>query len=164
MKIELKNVKHAAFASEETNCFEATVYIDGKREGNVRNDGHGGCNYYHPHALETKLGEHAETLPPEVTDWDDSKTPGQKFVFQPNADTVIDRLLVEFLQRRDLTRLLSKKVVFVDPAGDLRSTKALDKTRLAAVLTKPEQFKAKPGCILNLLPVDQALQLYIAHG
>src|SRR3546814_21105562 len=27
MKIELKNVKYAAFASAETNCFQATVYI-----------------------------------------------------------------------------------------------------------------------------------------
>ena len=29
MKIELKNVQYAAFASEETNCFEATIYVDG---------------------------------------------------------------------------------------------------------------------------------------
>ena len=31
MKIEIKHVKYSQFASRETNCFEATVYIDGKR-------------------------------------------------------------------------------------------------------------------------------------
>ncbi len=46
MKIEIKNVKHSEFASEETNCFQATLYIDGKRAGIVRNDGHGGPDYF----------------------------------------------------------------------------------------------------------------------
>ena len=35
MKIELKNVKYSDFASHETHCFEASVYIDGKRAGIV---------------------------------------------------------------------------------------------------------------------------------
>jgi hypothetical protein len=42
MKVELKNVKYSAFASQETHCFEATVYIDGKRVGTVSNEGYGG--------------------------------------------------------------------------------------------------------------------------
>ena len=46
--ITIKNIKHAAFASEETHCFEATIYIDNKRSLRVSNDGHGGPNqYYH---------------------------------------------------------------------------------------------------------------------
>lgn len=48
MKIEIKNVKYAAFASEETHCFSATLYVDGKRLCIVKNDGHGGCDDYHP--------------------------------------------------------------------------------------------------------------------
>lgn len=45
MQITLKNFKHAAFASQETYCFEATVYIDGKKAGIASNDGHGGCTF-----------------------------------------------------------------------------------------------------------------------
>lgn len=41
MKVELKNIKIAKFASEETLCFEATIYIDGKRSGTVKNNGWG---------------------------------------------------------------------------------------------------------------------------
>ena len=47
MKIELKNIKHSEFASQETHCYEATLYIDGKRVAIVGNDGHGGCDYTH---------------------------------------------------------------------------------------------------------------------
>jgi len=42
MLIELRNVKHAAFLSQETEAYTATVYIDGKKAGCVENDGHGG--------------------------------------------------------------------------------------------------------------------------
>ena len=47
MKITVKNLKVAEFASEETLCFTATVYIDGKMAFTAKNDGHGGCNFYH---------------------------------------------------------------------------------------------------------------------
>ena len=46
MRIELKNVKRSEFASHGTVCFEASLYVDGKRVGGVSNDGQGGCNVY----------------------------------------------------------------------------------------------------------------------
>lgn len=45
-KIELKNLKTAEFASEETHCYEATVYVDGKRFCIASNQGHGGPDSY----------------------------------------------------------------------------------------------------------------------
>jgi hypothetical protein len=44
--ITLKNLKHAEFASEETHCYSATVYLDGKRFCLASNDGHGGPDRY----------------------------------------------------------------------------------------------------------------------
>ena len=46
MKFEIKNLKHSEFASQETHCFEATLYKDGKRFCIVKNAGHGGPNDY----------------------------------------------------------------------------------------------------------------------
>ena len=40
--ISLKNLKHFAAGSQETYCFTATVYLNGKRVGTAENDGHGG--------------------------------------------------------------------------------------------------------------------------
>ena len=47
MKIELKNIKYSDFASQETYCYEASLYVDGKKVGTVSNDGHGGCDYFY---------------------------------------------------------------------------------------------------------------------
>ena len=46
--ITLKNVKFSEWASEETHCFQATIYMYGKRTMKVSNDGQGAPNqYYH---------------------------------------------------------------------------------------------------------------------
>jgi hypothetical protein len=47
MQITLKNLKISKFMSEETTCFQATIYVDGKKAGMAQNDGHGGSTYCH---------------------------------------------------------------------------------------------------------------------
>ena len=44
----LTNIKYAAFASEETNCFQAKIKIGGKVVAECHNSGHGGCTDIHP--------------------------------------------------------------------------------------------------------------------
>ena len=56
-KFELKNVKYAAFASEDSHCFEATLYKDGKRWCIVSDDGHGGCMDFNPLTRDHKYNE-----------------------------------------------------------------------------------------------------------
>ena len=46
MKIELKNIKHSEFASHETFCYEANLYVEGKPFAYVRNDGQGGSDHF----------------------------------------------------------------------------------------------------------------------
>ena len=47
MKLELKNVKFYESMSEETNCFQADLFINGKKIACVKNSGQGGCTDYH---------------------------------------------------------------------------------------------------------------------
>lgn len=47
MKIALKKISHNSSLSEETNAFTADLYVDGKKIGVVRNQGHGGCDFFH---------------------------------------------------------------------------------------------------------------------
>ena len=47
MKIELKKIEFSERMSEETNCFVADLYIDGKKVGYVKNDGQGGQTDYY---------------------------------------------------------------------------------------------------------------------
>ena len=46
MKIELKNIRVNEMFSEETTCFKADIFINGKKVGYAKNDGHGGCTDY----------------------------------------------------------------------------------------------------------------------
>ena len=49
MKLELKNIKHTAWASEETHCYQASLYVDGKPVAIASNAGHGGPDDYYDH-------------------------------------------------------------------------------------------------------------------
>lgn len=42
MKIELKNIYYSERMSQETNCFSANLYINGKFSAEVGDEGHGG--------------------------------------------------------------------------------------------------------------------------
>lgn len=74
-KLELKAFKCAQFASEETLCFEANLYVDGKKICRVNNDGHGGSNsWWFPKEqrdLEKEIEEYLKSLPADL-----SFTPG----------------------------------------------------------------------------------------
>lgn len=156
MKIELKNVKHSEFASHETNCFEASVYIDGKRIGTASNDGQGGSHNYDSRKLVEALMAHAKTLPTRT--W---TLNGEALEVSPTTDTVIDDLLMAYLYGRDLKRAMSKRVLFVDKDGILRETKSMIKAQLEALLkseTLPQRLQSTR--ILNLMPFDIALTTY----
>lgn len=152
MKIELKNVKYSDFASHETHCFEASVYIDGKRAGIVSNDGQGGSNNYDSRALVEALKEHAKTLP---------KVRYEGHEFEQDADTLIGNLLMDHLYAKDLKRALSTRVLFVNKDGILKETKAFKKEDLANLLRSPTlTTRLESDKILNVMPFDVALSTY----
>ncbi len=64
MEIALKNISYSERLSEETNCFSATIYIDGKKAGEASNHGHGGPTMIRPRELEQKIDAYAKTLTP----------------------------------------------------------------------------------------------------
>lgn len=49
MLLKLKNIKRTEWASQETHCYQASLYVDGKPVAIVSNDGHGGCDRDYPH-------------------------------------------------------------------------------------------------------------------
>ena len=165
MKIELKNVKHSEFASHETSCFEASVYIDGVRAGIVENDGQGGCNRYHPYELEIKINEYAKTLPPVTTSMTDPHDSSKPFTYDQDADHIIDDLLTAHLYTKDLKRALAKKILFIGGDNKIYETKTMPAVDLQTRLNQyhlRDTLKAK--AVLNLMPFSDALSIYRAGG
>lgn len=164
MKIEIKNVKYAAFASEETNCFSATVYIDGVKCGDASNDGHGGCTFIHPQTLVDRLNAHAATLPKVTASF---KLEGEDEFHQyaQDAESLIDDLLQAYLVERDLKKALQKRVLYTvaGKEGIYQSKAAPNAATLQKWLDNPATMASIPADrVLNRLPFDEALALYKA--
>jgi hypothetical protein len=157
-KIELKNLKHSDFASQETYCFEANVYIDGKKAGIVSNQGCGGSHSYHPNTLYQTLKAEAEKLP--SYQWNFFN--GEALTIQPDADTIISELVTEALQAKDLKAGMRRRILFVGDGGEIYETKTLEAAVLAAQLKRTDIHEVlKTKTILNLLPFPEALSIYI---
>ena len=167
MKIELKNVKHAAFASTDSECFEASIYIDGKRAGTASDDGNGGMIYIQPRELEARLDAYAKTLPPVICEWtNDSGVPDS---FEQSAGLVIGELLADWLDLRDMKRAMNGRLLFVSGDGKLLKTGKVSNAKVAAWLANPAAYQ--PGAVLhgarhvlNNLPEAQALAVYKEFG
>ena len=104
MNIQLKNVKYSAFASRETHCFQASIYIDGKKVGTVENEGYGGPDSFHPSTVADQINEYAKNLPPIQF---------EGMTMAQNAETVIGELMNKYLQGKQLNSLLSSRLVYV---------------------------------------------------
>lgn len=162
MKIELKNIKYFAAGSEETSCFVAAVYIDGVKLGEVRNDGRGGSHAYHPWEICEKLNQQAAILPPVVSSIKEKD--GAFFTYQPDADSIVDDLLDEYLVSGDLKRLMKFKAVYTVKGKDgIFATNKLTVTQMAAITASgvkvlPEKWNVAQ--LLNSLPFEDALAIY----
>lgn len=84
MKVELKKLKTYAALSEETVAFTADVWINGKRSGDAKNDGHGGC---------TLVRISDRDLAKQLVEFGDSQKPaGQRFL-DPGDAWLVDQLV-----------------------------------------------------------------------
>lgn len=157
MNIKIKNVKYSEFASEETHCFQATVYIDGKRAFGVKNDGHGGCDDYFPldgqngKELWEQIRKINEELGKETISWEHG-------TLQNNLELVVDDLLVNWLKQGDARKLL-RKIAYIGEDGKTFTLSAKVKpteSNLAAV-QKASWWK-KDYVLLNNMPIEEVVE------
>lgn len=162
MKITLKNIKHSQFASHETLCFEASIYVDGKRRGTVENDGRGGCNdeWWDDGEFGKSVYEHIKTLPEVTLPWDETKTMPQ------SLDIIIDELMNDWLASKEVTKQLRKGLLVIDKSckeGEYHIfTHPMLKTNpdgLFNHLKRQKKIDDDAVC-LNLLPFEEAIRVY----
>ena len=89
MKIELKNIKYADWASQETACYQATIFINGVKVGETSNHGQGGADNVYPHEVAERIDAYAATLPP--LDYDG-------YVIAQNHETIFGDLLNAWIE------------------------------------------------------------------
>lgn len=161
MKIELRNIQYAAFASEETYCYTASVYVDGKKRGTANNDGHGGMTLVSPPELRAELDAYGATLPQESL----GIINGEEAFFTQDAESLCDAEVTKWLHRKDFQRVIKSRLVYIHEDGNLYTTKTMSAARLAAVLESLRNKRITPpkGAveILNLMDNDRAFNIYL---
>ena len=122
-KVELKAVKHFEAMSEETQCFTANIYLNGKKVCFVKNEGHGGCNFYDYTFKDKKTGEWTRDRECEqsLDQWADSHHISYEMdgeicevtgEYSSKLDWLIDDMLEKALELKDLKRWCRTKTVF----------------------------------------------------
>jgi hypothetical protein len=160
MKIELKNIKHSEFASHETNCYEATIYIDGQKVGTVENDGQGGTDNVQPWSVAQQIDAYAATLPKIVCSFEDPNT-GKPAEMSQNHETIFGDILTDWLHAKDLKRAMAKRILFTKEDGMIHETITLKADQLQLHLKRNNlRDVLRATAILNLMPFDQALKTY----
>ena len=148
MKLSLKNIKHTAWASEETHCYQASLYVDGKPVATVSNDGRGGADRYYDHPNCVYSGRSA---------WcDKMQEVHEYFKSLPNTHGMEQCLefwcadqVNDWLTARELKKKLKKEFLF----------QFADKVGVFAHKTRPSLIADK-ATILNDLPFDEALAIW----
>lgn len=159
MKLELRNIKINKQLSEETHCYSATLYADGKAVAQVGNRGHGGPDECY--ALEGKAEAlnaaiaYCKTLPPVPSEYFPDGLPMTLELF---CGFEIDA----HLMAADMKRLMKSKVLYREPGQPLMScsfkgVRTLTPQHLAAFRAKNPKAE-----ILNDMPEAEALAIFKA--
>lgn len=114
-RISIKNVKFSEALSEETNAYVADVYLDNKKFGYARNQGHGGETDIQPYPDKRELFQEANEYAQSLPDIDTGT-----FTFKSTLDWVVDDLLVKYLEAKETKKMMSKGIVFKKKQGHLK--------------------------------------------
>jgi len=172
-KIEVKNISYYKRGSEETPCYNATVYINGKKAIEVSNDGHGGCDRQdtYPEMLDFHPTKNILTL---ANEWC-VKTFGQE-TWEYNGKTYSTDLdlehychqeLYNWLDAKLLKKELKSKYLCIEKEKDEEFIVSFKRT-LPFTKMKDDAFQKHlsqkyphmADKCLNFLPFDQALELF----
>lgn len=153
--IELKNIQHSAFASEETYCYEAGVYFNGKRVGKVGNNGHGGCDheYVEDHEGWAAMQAYIDSIPAEYDEV-------LEFDYKRDLEGFCADIMNNWLVLKDLKKALNKKALITNPAGEVMEMGYKGRKKPDERLFDHAKKQFPEGTLLNTLPIEDALKLY----
>ena len=114
----LKAIKYSEWASQETACYQAKLYVDGKSFAYVSNEGHGGPDRVD---RDPKYKGNWSEVMREVTEGFNDETrfpreaPCELFPdgWGENLETWCGKRLDEHLARKDMKRAMKKKCLFL---------------------------------------------------
>jgi hypothetical protein len=169
MKIELRNIKHSEFASQETHCYEATLYVDGVSWGTVYNEGHGGSDGFHGRRDHHGVAKYGYDDIKKLDERIAKEFPGTDYGdihIEASLEGICCDRVNEFLADRQLKRILSqtakKNLLYFKepPAGKGEPLFQVSlKQHPVEVWVKHVMNKHPNAVVINTMPRDEALAL-----
>jgi len=151
MNLELKKVEFSERMSEETNCYCADLWVDGKKCAFVNNEGKGGDTYYRAHSAEMfellKQAEAYALKQPEIV------CKELDFSYDSDLGVIIDKLFEQWVEAKDqkkLDKMCKKGLAFGTPASysyiSWASANSLKEISLEVLQKTYDEYKGK-GCL-----------------
>jgi hypothetical protein len=119
MKVTLKSVKFFERMSEETNAFTADVFVNGKKCGYAKNNGHGGntdVSAYPEQRVLFNEGEDFLTKQPQLNIGSETNP----FMIDCDMESTVDNLFEKWLETREEKKMIKnyeKGLVLERPNG-----------------------------------------------
>ena len=164
-KIEMKNISYYKRGSEETPCYNATVYINGKKAVEVSNDGCGGSDRQHTYP-------ESEFNLREIDKWCVAKFGqstweygGQTYSTDLDLEHYCHDELYKHLDTKLLKRNMKNNIMFFRDENDIKNgqyTLAKIQNNIGGLMA---YIKDKyPKCfILNEMPLEKALETFRSY-
>lgn len=162
MKIELKNIKHQPSMSEETECYQASLYVDGVKIGTVSNRGTGGPDHF----------QGDQDAYAKANEWCKANLPPYTLEYGEGTDTLptdlemhCGDLLEAYIMTKQLKALLKKMALFTVP-----NEKGIFQSKYKGKQAPDERLfdhirqKHNGAIILNTLPLSEALATFKSHS
>ena len=164
-KIEMKNISYYARGSEETPCYNATVYINGKKAVEVSNDGHGGSDRQHVwHENGFRLQEINEWCVAKFgkSTWEYG---GQTYSTDLDLEHYCHDELYKHLDTKLLKRNMKKNIMFFRDENDIKSGQyslAKIQNNIGGLMAYIKD-KYPKSFILNDMPFEKALETFRSY-
>ena len=165
--MELKKIKLFEEMSEETNCYVATVYINGKEAISVRNEGHGGCDTQYPIApydqsIIAAANDYCKKNHPATVFLHGSVTKDtmkQSDIMYADLETWCGDKIQENALKKAVAKLTKDKVSYIDATGAIYSIKNGNHPEAAIILHIKSKHKGVR--IINELSPDERVKALI---
>ena len=163
-KIEMKNISYYERGSEETPCYNATVYINGKKAVEVSNDGQGGCDRQHPYPQFNNEYPNINVIR-ELDAYCVEKFGTEKYEWgeiEYDLEHWCQREMYTAQDRKLLKRNMKKNVMFFENKEDLSKGKYYMIKIQNNIMGLMAYIKDKypQSIILNDMPFDKALKTF----
>lgn len=163
MNLHLKNIKFSQFASQETYCYQASLFLDNKKIAQVSNSGQGGsdCQDFVNREVERIVNNYYRSLPKKIITMSKSGHGvfGEPFEVSESLEGFCNDSVFEWLLLREAKKLLKKFHYIRKSDMEIRTItgKHIVNAALIANVKKSKWWSDDCVC-LNELELDEVIK------